>query len=89
MRLQQATNQMGFHLGAGPHTVGPMADATDPEQEDSLVRALADLKVATEQRRSLDHGSPDLLAALKRERLAMELVRDLVEGLDKRDSGRA
>lgn len=75
---------MGCHLGAGPHTVGTMADASDPEQEDALVRALADLKVATEQRRSLDPGSADLLRALKRERLAMERVRDLVEGLDKK-----
>jgi hypothetical protein len=63
-----------------------MAGATDPIQEDALVRALADLKVATEHRRSLEHGSPELLAALQRERRAMELVRDLVEGLDKGDA---
>ena len=64
-----------------------MADA-DPrdEQEDALVRALADLKAATEARRKLRADSPDLLPALRHERHVMERIRELVEGLDRRGS---
>jgi hypothetical protein len=60
-----------------------MADTTDRQHEHTLVQALADLKEATERRRSLAHGSPELLSALQRERRAMEQVRDLVERLDR------
>lgn len=48
------------------------------EQEDALVRALADLRAASEARRNLPADSPDLLAAVRREREVMERIWALV-----------
>jgi hypothetical protein len=53
------------------------------EQEDALVRALADLKAATKARRELRADSPELLPALRHEREVMERNWALVEGLDR------
>jgi len=64
-----------------------MADPTDTEREEALVRALAELKTATEARRSLPHGSPQVLSALRRERRAMERVHELAGGLNRAGSG--
>jgi hypothetical protein len=55
------------------------------EQEDALVRALADLKAATKARRKVRADSPELLPALRREREVMERIWELVEGLDRRE----
>ena len=73
--------------GPPPDTVSAMADRTDAEHEATLVLALADLKMVTERRRSLEHGSPGMRSALQRERRAMEVVRDLVEGLGEAEPG--
>jgi hypothetical protein len=53
-------------------------DDARAEQEDALVRALADLRSASEARRNLPADSPDLLAAVRREREVMERIWALV-----------
>ena len=54
---------------------------TDPRagEEDALVRALAELRAATKARRKLRADSPNVLAAIRREREAMERIWVLVE----------
>ena len=54
---------------------------TDPRagEEDALVRALAELSAATKARRKLRADSPNVLAAIRREREAMERIWVLVE----------
>ena len=54
---------------------------TDPraEQEDAIIRALAELKAATKARRKLAADSPDILQAIRREGAAMERIWLLVE----------
>jgi hypothetical protein len=64
------------------NTVEPVA-GTDPQaEEDALVRALAELRAATKARRKLRPDSPDLLAAVRHEREAMERIWALVEKQD-------
>jgi hypothetical protein len=46
--------------------------------ERALARALVDLKAATEARRRLPAGSPDLVQAVRTERAAMERIQDLI-----------
>jgi hypothetical protein len=46
--------------------------------EDALVQALAELKAATKARRKLSADSPNVLAAIRREREAMERIWVLV-----------
>jgi len=48
-------------------------------EEDALVQALADLKAATEARRKLRADSAEFVAAIGREREAMERIWTLVE----------
>jgi len=50
-------------------------------QEDALVQALADLKTATQRRRSLQAGSDELLPAVRHEREVMERINELVAKL--------
>jgi hypothetical protein len=58
---------------------------TDPpaEEEDALIRALAELKAATKARRKLAVDSPHLLQAIRREGEAMERIWLLVERQDR------
>jgi ribonuclease HI len=52
-------------------------------EEDALVQALADLKAATRARRKLRADSPELLAAIRHEREAMERIWAIVEKKDR------
>jgi hypothetical protein len=49
------------------------------EEDDELLRALAELKAASRARRKLRADSPDLLPAIRHEREAMERIWALVE----------
>jgi len=53
------------------------------EREAALVQALVDLKAATEARRRLDPDAPEWRAVLRREREAMDRVKELVSALDR------
>lgn len=54
---------------------------TDAELATVLAQALVDLKAATAARRGLTPGSPDLFAAVRREREAMERSERLIFAL--------
>jgi hypothetical protein len=60
-----------------------VAGGDDRPEEDALVQALADLKAATRARRKLRADSPEFLAAIRREREAMERIWTLVEKKDR------
>jgi hypothetical protein len=62
-------------------TMGDQAQRSEREAE--LVQALVDLKAATEARRRLDADAPDWRAVLRREREAMDRVKELVSALDR------
>lgn len=61
------------------------ADSEDEPPTDAVVRALAELKVATEARRMARRDSAELLAAARREREIMERIWALVHAEDRVD----